>query len=94
MQAVKLPPSPLDVLAPDRCLCGYGECCVCPDTERALRHVSAGGASLTPRQRGWCVIEISKFEGQPIITVDDSDADVARGVLNAWADYARDKGLL
>lgn len=96
MTQVTLPPSPLDALAPDRCLCGYGECCVCPDTERALRFVIyTPGATMNDEQREWCKREIDKVEGHGRHDyIDADDSTIAGGVLNAWVDYARDKGLL
>jgi len=87
-------------LAPNYCVCD--NCafqltrCVCLDEERALRLVMRWtNMSLTRSQREECIREIESVEGY---SRDDceglSDADVARMVLNAWADYARDKGLL
>ena len=51
-------PSPLDLLAPESCVC-YGpmaEGCVCGDTERALRAYAQGQPMfpMTPAQREWC----------------------------------------
>lgn len=87
--------TPLDDIAPEVCVCyGDGAVCVCPSTERALRHVVRGSVPMSEQQRAWCLTEIGSFEGQPTFEVTDSDADVARGVLSAWTDYARDKGLL
>lgn len=94
--SIKMPPSPMDALALESCLCGYGECCVCPDTERALRRVIADGSiKLDAEQREWCLREIDKVEGHgrnDYVGADDST--VAAGVLNAWVDYCRDKGLM
>ena len=91
-----MPRSPLDVLAPESCLCGYGECCVCPDTERALRRVIAGmPITMTPAQREWCLTEIDRVEGYDRADFqNDEDQDLARVVMSAWTDYARDKGLM
>lgn len=95
MQSVKLPPSPLDVLAPANCICGYGECCVCPDTEKALRAVAHSGAALNAEQREWCLREIGRVEGYDRKEHESAtDRDLAHTVICAWTDYARDKGLL
>lgn len=93
----QLPPSPLDVLAPDECGCfsAADAICVCPATERALRHVARAGAPMTAEQREWCLMEIDGVEGyRRDDYVNESDPDVAHGVLNAWTDYCRDKGLI
>lgn len=96
MQTVQLPPSPLDVLAPEKCLCGYGDCCVCPDTERALRHaMETPHPFFSAEQRDWCLSEICKVEGYCRENYETApDPQLARGVINAWTDYCRDKGLL
>lgn len=66
-----------------------------PD-ERVLRVWSTKGSMslMTPAQRAWCISEIASVEGYE---AEDwlrlSDAELARGVLDAWRDYARDKGL-
>ena len=77
-------------LTEDMCLCGQ-----VGGAEKCLRFVKAVDGVLTAEQREWCLKEIDKveghtrkdFEGQP-------DRDVAGGVLDAWTDYCRDKGLL
>jgi len=72
-----------------------GHPCVCTATERQLRLVMDGGAALTPAQREWCLAEIDGVEGHTRADFDDeTDVIVAREVLDAWRDYARDKGLL
>ena len=92
-------PSPLDLLAPDTCVC-YGptaDGCVCGDTERALRAYSQGDPlpPMSAAQRGWCLSEIDRVESytrEEYETVNDSD--LARGVLQAWVSYCEDLGLL
>jgi hypothetical protein len=45
--------------------------------------------------REWCLDEIDRVEGfrrRDYELLDDSE--LARGVLDAWLDFARDKGLL
>lgn len=87
--------TPLDDMAPAACVCyGAGAICICPATERALRHIVRGSVPMSEQRRAWCLTEIGSFEGQRSFETTDSDADVARGVLDAWVDYARDKGLL
>lgn len=92
---VQLRPSPLDGLAAPNCLCGFGEQCYCPATEKALRTVAHCDVPMNAEQREWCLKEIGRVEGY---SRDDyvaaSDNDLARGVLDAWTDYCRDKGLL
>lgn len=95
MQYVELPPSPVDVHAPSSCVCGYGECCVCPTTERALRAIHNAEVKLTGEQREWCLSEIGRVEGYDRREYEDStDSDLAHMVICAWTDYARDKGLI
>jgi hypothetical protein len=96
MGAAVLPPSPLDILAPDGCLCGYAEFCICPSTERALRRVIRDGSvKLNAQQREWCLCEIDKVEGHGRHEyLDADDSTVAAGVFSAWTDYCRDKGLM
>lgn len=78
--------------------CCYGnDGCVCTDMEQAIRAWSGGVAmpAMTIGQREACLHEIGRVEG---FVADDyagaSDRDVAAGVLEAWTEYARDKGLL
>ena len=50
---------------------------------------------MLPEIREWCLREIAKVEGygrEAYETVPD--AKLAAGVLHAWTDYCRDKGLL
>lgn len=92
--------SPLDVIAPTACICyGPAECegCVCGETERALRAyiTKQPMPAMTPAQRAWCLSEIDLVEGYDRKDYEqETDAGVARGVLNAWTDFCRDKGLL
>lgn len=93
-------PTPLDTVAPTACVCyapEEGGGCVCPDAERALRAYSAHHPlpAMTPEQRAWCLDELARVEGydrQDYEACDD--ATLARGVLYAWVDFCRDKGLL
>lgn len=71
----------------DGCACGFTE-------ERALRAVIDGRRSMTGDERAWCSDQIASVEGHEAPPADWSDVDVARGVLSAWMDYCRDKGLL
>ncbi len=68
--------------------------CVCSDTEKQVRWWMAGHGSMDSAQREWCLNEIdqspetmhrSDYEGL-------TDQEIARGVLDAWRDIARDKG--
>ena len=69
--------------------------CACGPQERVMRAVVRGDAQLTPEQREWCLGEITKVEGYDHADyLSDNDVSVARGVLNAWTDFCRDKGLL
>jgi hypothetical protein len=90
--------SPLDALAPSNCICfpeGGGPGCVCPDGERALRHIMGGHATMTAEQREWCLSEIGRVEGYDRKDHEsDGDVDLAQVVIWAWNDYCRDKGLL
>lgn len=89
-------PTPLTSMAPDACICGMPEFCVCPPTERALRRTSSQtGVRFSAAQREWCLAEIDLVEGysrKDYETADD--CEIAGGVLNAWTDYCRDKGML
>jgi hypothetical protein len=89
-------PSPLDILEPAACGCFEDpEICMCLAAERALRHVIRTRGKLTEEQREWCLTEIDQVEGYDRSTLAGyADDDVAQAVLNAWADYARDKGML
>lgn len=72
-----------------------GPGCMCGVSERVLRHVARGKATLTPDQKEWALQEIDSVEGHTRRDWDTApDSEVAHGVLNAWHDYCRDKGLL
>lgn len=84
--------------APD-CMCYMKPLpCICEPTERLLRLYAYSGrrdlAALTVEQRRWCLAEIDAIEGQPDDLETAADSDLARAVLTAWTDYARDKGLI
>lgn len=69
-------------------------CLCCPD-ERVLRGYTAGTvtAPMTRGQRAWCIGEFIRVEGNTAGMVEGmSDRDLARAVLGAWLDEARDKG--
>ncbi len=71
--------------------------CACGREERVLRAYVDHRIELpmTLQQREWCLQEIDQVEGYKRSEHQSStDADLARTVLNAWRDYARDKGLL
>lgn len=69
--------------------------CMCGASERVLRHVMRGQASLSPEQREWALKEIDGIEGYTRADYEKSDdAELSQGVFSAWTDYARDKGLL
>lgn len=89
--------TPLDNLATDTCWCFADEDqgCMCPAGERALRRLTTGRGVMTDAQREWCFAEIDKVEGFSRADFEGlEDKYVAGGVLNAWTDYCRDKGLL
>jgi hypothetical protein len=79
------------------CQCDLAEC-VCGMTERALRWWMSPHHTwmpMTPEQREWCLAEIDSVEGYRRADYEDvPDSQLARGVLDAWRDYCRDKGLL
>lgn len=77
------------------CCSDLGEC-VCGPEERGLRAIIAGRAShMTADDREWCLREIERVEGHERAHHDGAgDRDLARGVLAAWTDFCRDKGLL
>lgn len=80
------------------CICYGGQPpCDCTHVERALRAWADRRPmpAMTPDQKGWALAEIASVEGYDATDYADlPDADVARGVLHAWVDYCRDKGLL
>lgn len=86
---------------PVMCVCYTEEqCmpCVCGITERALRAWISGSVhinEMTPEQREWCLSEIDSVEGYTRLAYEAADdSQLASGVLAAWQDYCRDKGLL
>ena len=86
---------PLD---PGGCPCyGNPALCLCLPVERVLRAYMAQAPmpALTPEQREACLEEIALVEGYDRHDYEESDdQELARGVLSAWVDYCRDKGLL
>lgn len=76
--------------------CEFSDRCI--GEEAALRHFTyklEGFPAMTQEQRDWCLAEISAVEGwDSRYHVDEDDASLAGSVLHAWADYARDKGLM
>lgn len=70
--------------------------CVCTDAEKMLRVIADNEVSpLTPEEKQECFAEIDKVEGySSSLVANGSDQQIARTVLAAWADYARDKGML
>ena len=92
----------LAVLDPGGCACGlqYGplDGCICTPTERVLR-LYAGGQSalpvLTPGQREACLSELHRVEGYNRTDyAEATDQELCRGVLYAWVDFCREKGLM
>lgn len=70
--------------------------CVCGESEKALRGWLNGRITtpMTPEQRQWCYKEIDSIEGYDRADYDKAtDAELAMGVLSAWQDFCRDKGL-
>lgn len=91
--------SAIEGLAPEGCICpgmgGEDGGCACPAAERALRAISRGDYELTDEAREWCLDQIASVEGYERSQYEgDADRHVANGVLHAWADYCRDKGLM
>lgn len=79
--------------------------CICPPNELALRAWSSisnivtgqstAGRAMTPGEREWCFQEIDQVEGYCRANhANETDSQLARVVLNAWRDYARDKGMI
>lgn len=72
--------------------------CICPPEERALRGWKGAAQPMppmTPEQREYCLSEIGQVEGHKRSDHEtDSDGELAGAVIEAWTDYARDKGLL
>jgi hypothetical protein len=87
----------MDSLAPAGCICNPPCGCLCPDTERALRFVQTtpNNFLLSDEQREWCLTEIGRVEGYDRKDFENAiPSDLARGVLSAWTDFCRDKGML
>lgn len=79
------------------CCMGDDKHCVCTDMERALRGWQSRSLAtpMSPAQREACLSEIGRVEGYAVREHEhDTDRELAGNVLNAWTDYARDKGLL
>ncbi|MDR6397966.1 hypothetical protein ACTOWA_00320 [Herbaspirillum seropedicae] len=80
------------------CYEGRIESCVCgvDSDERALRAYNQGIdlPPMTATQREFCLKEISAVEGYDRADYTDAtDGQLANGVLCAWMDSARDKGM-
>lgn len=77
----------------------FAGACICDDVEKALRAYSSPHYHphpMTPEQREWCRAELDGIEGHSRADSGENPTDdlLARCVLWAWQDYARDKGLL
>lgn len=72
------------------------EPCACLPLERALRGwIRRDLPPMTPEQREACLSEIDRVEGHSRDHYQGADdATLASGVLSAWTDFCRDKGLL
>jgi len=73
------------------------QACVCDAEEKALRlwAYQKAPSPMTPEQREWCAAEIDSVECHDREDYEGgTDAELAMGVLRAWQDFARDKGLL
>lgn len=88
-------------IAADACQCypcsASDEQCICPRDERVLRAYIAQESirPMEPIEREWCLQEIDSVEGYDRSDFEgECDGGLARGVLNAWSDFCRDKGLL
>lgn len=71
--------------------------CMCPDAEKVLRMIVGDRSTkpLTEGEKKECFAEIDKVEGYSSADLAaGTDWQIANGVLCAWTDYARDKGLL
>jgi len=86
----------ISLAAPSDCICELHSGCVCSSSEKALRLFYAGDMpKMTIEQRNECLDEIDRVEGYDRSDYEnEDDARLAGSVLFAWADYARDKGLL
>lgn len=79
------------------CAPNYPMGCICTAAERACRAWKRGHPlpPMTDDQRKWCLAQIASVEGYRAEDYENAtDAFLAGGVLNAWTDYAYDKGLL
>lgn len=93
--------SHLDQAAPERCICDGQSACVCTPGERTLRAYCDPNttfrfeAPMTSEMRQECLDQIGMVEGfKREEYVDAPDALLANGVLHAWEEYCRDKGVL
>lgn len=69
--------------------------CVCCDVERTVRWFCTGKKMMTELQRQECIEEICRVEGYSLEDCEGASSQrLARLVLAAWTDYARDKGTL
>lgn len=71
--------------------------CVCGESEKALRGWINNRIQtpMTPAQREWCLKEIDNVEGfDRLDYLNETDAQLALGVISAWKSYCEDKGLL
>lgn len=69
--------------------------CICGPSERVLRAIKHGKVQLTDDQREWCKSEIDRVEGYSRAEYEMADDfSLASGVLCAWTDYCRDKGMI
>ena len=65
------------------------------DVLRICAGTPPGGWPMSPAEREGCLQEIAKVEGYERKHYETAtDQMLARGVLSAWTDAARDKGLL
>lgn len=77
--------------------CMGSDGCICGSSERVLRGYISGTSlpQMSEKQREWCLEEIGSVEGFDRADYAElTDADLARGVLNAWLEYCRDKGMV
>jgi len=91
-------PSPFGGFVLTACVdCDHSDSCV--NDEAVLRSYDRCGDTRPPamnvQQREWCLQEINAVEGW---SRDDYEAvpdqELARAVVYAWGDYARDKGVI
>lgn len=90
----------LSAADPGGCPCNYEPHCLCVPAERVLRLYAFANkqttmSPMTSEMREECLIEIDRVEGYSRKDYESSsDAHLANGVLHAWVDYCRDKGLI